>query len=222
LPTGVNLSSLGLSRGQNLRLHNLVSLANVQGASNQCIALPISLMMTPNNSAPNNAQQQTINSQNVVVGLTNNNLANVVLDNSKDHSHQNTNQQQNLVLINNIDHTNNPSIAYQPQTSFSIGGLGSLQSNLQTANLSSTGNLQNNLNANLKMNDDQTGDLNHLHFTNYSQHQIVSPIANLTNLTQANQQGQPIAIQIATPNSIETQQAAIAGSQVQLTLQKNN
>lgn len=46
LPAGVNISSLSLAKSPNVRLHNLVSLTNMQGAT-QCIALPISLMMSP-------------------------------------------------------------------------------------------------------------------------------------------------------------------------------
>ena len=125
LPTGVNLSSLSsLSRGgQNLRLHNLVSLANNVQGTNQCIALPISLMMAPNtistNSTPNSTQQQLNSNGNLVVGL----------EKELPHHHQTTNQPtQNVVLINNLDHTTNQSIAYQSQTSqFQIGStLGSL------------------------------------------------------------------------------------------------
>lgn len=48
LPAGVSLANLQLG-GQNLRLHNLVQLANVQGMT-QSIAVPISLTMMPNNN----------------------------------------------------------------------------------------------------------------------------------------------------------------------------
>lgn len=47
LPTGVSLS---LAPGQNLRLHNLVQLTNVQGVT-QSIAVPISLTMMPGSNS---------------------------------------------------------------------------------------------------------------------------------------------------------------------------
>ena len=235
LPTGVNL---GLARGQNLRLHNLVSLANVQG-TNQCIALPISLMMAPTNPTGN---PQTLN--------TNGNA--IALDTSKDH--QQTAGQQNVVLINsianNLDHSGGQQpITYQPQT-VSIGGtLGSLNCRLATSQgIHHTGlqpiqtaNLQTSLQGNhqlqsaglhatqLKANesDQLDGGLKHHHYTTYNQHPIVSPMTNLANCSQ---QG-PIAIQISNlagnPLSEPTQQqptaTLIGGSQqVQLTLQKND
>lgn len=235
LPAGVNL---GLARGQNLRLHNLVSLANVQG-TNQCIALPISLMMAnPAGGA------QTLN--------TNGNT--ISLDASKDHP-QATAGQQNVVLINsianNIDHSGNQQpVTYQPQT-VSIGGaLGSLNCRLATnqgihhAGLQPIqGGLQTSLQTSLQGNhqlqsggglhatqlkvneqvEQLDGGLKHHHqphYAAYNQHPIVN----------CSQQG-PIAIQISnlagTPLSEPTQQqptaTLIGGSQqVQLTLQKND
>lgn len=243
LPTGVNL---GLARGQNLRLHNLVSLANVQG-TNQCIALPISLMMAPTNPAGN---AQPLN--------TNGNA--LALDASKDAHHQAVAGQPNVVLINNInsiannlDHTGaQQPITYQPQT-VSIGGtLGSLNCLTTNQGIHHTGlqpiqtaSLQTGLPVNhhqlqsgglhtaqLKANesDQLDGGLvkhHQTHFTAYNQHPIVSPMTNLSNCAQPG----PIAIQIANlaanPLSEPTQQpptaTLIGGSQqVQLTLQKND
>lgn len=220
----MNLSSLALGRGQNLRVHNLVSLANVQG-TNQCIALPISLMMTaPPNSAPQSNNQPNCNlNGNVVVGLQ---------DTSTDH--QTTNQPQNVVLINNIDHTANQ-IAYQPhQTAqFSIGSttLGSLNCRLTNQNIQHTTNLQPNLQLKVANDTEQqvvehSGGLNQPHFTtaNYNQHSIVN--SNL----QGNQPQGPIAIHLTAANPLtndQTQQPTAIfhgiGSQQVLTLnQKNN
>lgn len=236
LPTAVNL---GLARGQNLRLHNLVSLANVQG-TNQCIALPISLMMAPSNPT---GQAQPLN--------TNGNT--IALDASKDAHHQTAAGQPNVVLINsipnNLDHSGGQQpITYQPQT-VSIGGtLGSLNclttnqgihhaglqpiqtTSLQTSlqgnhhQLQSTGGLHT---TQLKTNDqsDQLdGGMKHhqTNYTAYNQHPIVSPMTNLTNCAQP----APIAIQIANlsePTQQPPTATLIGGSQqVQLTLQKNN
>lgn len=172
----MNLSSLALGRGQNLRVHNLVSLANVQG--NQCIALPISLMMT----SPNN--QQNLNSVangNVVLSLQDTSKHQIITDQNS------TTPNQNVVLINNIDHnTNQPTITYQPhQTAqFSIGNatLGGL--NCRLTNTDHQQVVDSN-----QMNQ-------HYTTTNFNQHSIVNPIVNSTNLP-TNHQG-PIAIHLST------------------------
>ena len=67
LPTGVNISSVTLAKNPNVRLHNLVSLANVQPGT-QCIALPISLMMS---SVSSNASSSSVgSSQPITVSST--------------------------------------------------------------------------------------------------------------------------------------------------------
>ena len=201
--------------------------------TNQCIALPISLMMAPANAAGNT--QASLN--------TNGNA--LTLDASKDGHHQHAAGQQNVVLINsianNLDHSGNQQpIAYQSQT-VSIGGtLGSLNCRLATnqgihhtgLQPIQTGSLSTGLHtAQLKTNepDQLDGGLKHQqqHYAAYNQHPIVSPMTSLANCSQ---QG-PIAIQISNlagnPLSETTQQqptaTLIGGSQqVQLTLQKND
>ncbi|RWS14581.1 transcription factor SPT20-like protein [Dinothrombium tinctorium] len=77
LPSGINLANLSLASVQNLRLHNLVSLTNVQGVP-QGIALPISLTMMPTTAAAGNASVSLHNqpttafmtsSGNMIVGI---------------------------------------------------------------------------------------------------------------------------------------------------------
>lgn len=50
LPTGLNIANLSMAPGQNLRLHNLVQLTNVNGVA-QSIAVPISLTMMQGSSS---------------------------------------------------------------------------------------------------------------------------------------------------------------------------
>ncbi|XP_053204726.1 transcription factor SPT20 homolog isoform X2 [Panonychus citri] len=93
LPQGINLASLNLAQCSNLRLHNLVSFPNIQGVSQQQIAVPISLTMMQGSGS---SQAQTA----MTAAVTNNNIVNL-------QQHQKINQQ--------INHQMNHQINNQPQ-----------------------------------------------------------------------------------------------------------
>ncbi|RWS26332.1 transcription factor SPT20-like protein [Leptotrombidium deliense] len=69
LPSGINLANLNLASVQNLRLHNLVSLTNVQGVP-QGIALPISLAMMPTTATTASGTSVPIHSQPTTAFMT--------------------------------------------------------------------------------------------------------------------------------------------------------